>query len=133
VKSTRLDGTVVGVTASGIRFETSYGKGAIEIPYADIQALTTARAFVVLFGENGEARGRPWGVEAGNLLVGPDPGAAASVPVASIHHAAAEEAFDGSAVERSRARTRFWSGHLDLGFAYTDAACIPTGFVSFFR
>jgi hypothetical protein len=121
VKGTRLEGTVVDVTASGVRFETSYGKGAIEIAYSDIQALTSATAFVILFGEDGEVRGRLWGVEAGNLLVGPDPTAATTVPVADIQRSVAAEAFDTSFVERLRARIRFWSGHLDLGFAYTDA------------
>lgn len=121
VKGTRLEGTVVGVTASGIGFETRYGKGVIEIAYADIQALTSAKTFVILFGEDGAARGRLWGVEAGKLRVGPDPGATTSVPVASIQYSVAAEAFDTSAVERLRAHTRYWSGRLDLGFAYTDA------------
>jgi hypothetical protein len=126
VKGTRLEGTVVGVTASGVRFETSYGKGAIEIAYADIQALTSAKAFVILFGEDGEARGRLWGIRDGRLLVGPDPAAATSVPVASIQRSLTAEAFDASAVERLRAETRFWTGRLDLGWAYTNATTDTT-------
>jgi hypothetical protein len=121
VKGTRLEGTVLGATASGIQFETTYGQGAIEIAYGDIQALHSDRAFVILFGEDGEVRGRIWGVEADHLLVGPDPSATTLVPVASIQRSLTVEAFGASALERLRARTRFWTGRLDLGFAYTDA------------
>ena len=121
VKGTRLEGTVVGVTASGIRFETIYGKGAIEIAYAAIQALASDKTLVILYGEDGEVRGRLWGVEAGRILVGPDREAATPVPVAGIQRSLTAEAMDASVMERLRARTRFWSGTLDLGFAYTDA------------
>ncbi len=121
VKGTRLEGTVLGVTAAGIRFETSYGKGAIQIAFADVQALTTTKAFVILYGEDGETRGRLWGVRDGRLLVGPDPAVATSVPVASIQRSLTAEAFDASAMERLRAETRFWTGRLDLGWAYTNA------------
>lgn len=121
VKGTRLEGTIVGVTASGIRFDTSYGKGVIEIGYKDIQAIESAQTFVIFVGEDEEVRGRLRGVAAGNLLVGRGPGAATAVPVAKIQRSVAAEAFDASLVERLRARTRFWTGQLDLGFAYTDA------------
>jgi hypothetical protein len=121
VKGTRLEGTVVDVTASAVRFETSYGKGVIEIAYPDIQAIHSDTAFVILLGDDGEVRGRLWGVQADRLLVGPDAAAATPVPVARIQRSLTAEAYATSAFERLRARTRFWTGHLDLGFAYTDA------------
>lgn len=121
VKGTRLEGTVVGVSASGIRFETIYGTGVIEIGYDDIQALVSAKAFVVLVGEDREVRGRLWGVEDGRLMVGPDPATATPVPMATIQRSLTVEAYDASALERLRARTRFWTGAFDLAFAYTDA------------
>jgi hypothetical protein len=126
VKGTRLEGTVVGVTAAGVRFETIYGKGAIEIGYADIQSLTSAKDLVILLTGDGEVRGRLWGFESGRLLVGPEASAATSVPVASIERSLTAQAYDESALERLRVRTRFWTGHLDLGFSYTDATTDTT-------
>lgn len=121
VKGTRLEGTVVGLTASGIRFETAYGKGAIEIAYADIQALTSSTAFVILLDQDEEVRGRLLGLQGGRLLVGPAPSAATPVPVARIQRALTAVAYDESLLERLRASTRFWTGAFDLAFAYTDA------------
>jgi putative salt-induced outer membrane protein YdiY len=102
-------------------FRLPGGKGVIEIAYPDIQAIRSETAFVILLGDSGEVRGHLWGVEGDRLLVGPEPAAATPVPLASIQRSLTVEAFDTSALERLRARTRLWSGHLDLGFAYTDA------------
>jgi hypothetical protein len=36
-KDQGLQGSVVGVTAEGVEFETIYGKGTIVIPWADVK------------------------------------------------------------------------------------------------
>ena len=56
VKGEDLEGRVVGVTAGGVEFETIYGKGSIEIPWADVERLETEESFVILHGDRGETR-----------------------------------------------------------------------------
>src|SRR5690242_15965086 len=71
VKGDTLHGTVTGLTPvvidedttlPGIGFETKYGKGAVAIPFKDIEALQTEAPVHVLHGEDDETVGRLWGV-----------------------------------------------------------------------
>ena len=50
VKGHELEGKVVGVTPDGVEFETVLGKGAIVVPFADVEELTSDQTFVVLHG-----------------------------------------------------------------------------------
>ena len=116
-----LQGKAVGVTAEGVQFETIYGKGAILIPYADIERLESEARFVVLYGDTGEARGRLLGASEGELLVGEVPETAARIATGEIFRSFGEQEFEDSGIEALRSRYRFWRGNLDFGFAATKA------------
>lgn len=122
VAGERLTGEIEGVTAAGVRFAPAYGKGAVEIPYERIERVQSEAEFVVLFDDTGEARGRLLGVRDGRLLVGTDEATAARVPVGGIQRALPAAVFDGSSLERFRARHRHWSGGVDLAFSSAHAA-----------
>ena len=66
-KDQGLEGSVVGVTAEGLEFQTIYGKGAILIQWSDIEMIRSDKEFLVLYGEAEEAIGRIWGLENGEL------------------------------------------------------------------
>jgi hypothetical protein len=48
-KDQGLQGSVVGVTAEGVEFETIYGKGAIVIPWVDVQGIRSDKEFLILY------------------------------------------------------------------------------------
>ena len=50
-KDQGLQGSVVGVTAEGVEFETIYGKGAIVIPWVDVKRIRSDKEFLILFAE----------------------------------------------------------------------------------
>lgn len=58
VKGTVLQGTITSLSASKVEFKTVYGKGTLDIPFADIQNLTTDASCVVYYGEDAKATGR---------------------------------------------------------------------------
>jgi putative salt-induced outer membrane protein YdiY len=121
VRGEVLQGKVVGVTAEGVQLETVYGEGAILIPYADIERLESDARFVVLYGDDGEARGRLLGLIEAELLIGEEPDAAVRVATGQIFRSFGEQEFEGSGLEALRSRYRFWRGNLDFGFAATQA------------
>ena len=125
-KNQELEGSVVGVTAEGVEFETIYGKGTIVIQWSDIEMIRSDKEFLVLFGEDEEAVGRIWGLENGELLVGESRATAARIPVAGIHHSITREKYEKSTLERLRARYRYWSANFDLAFALTKATTDTT-------
>jgi putative salt-induced outer membrane protein YdiY len=128
VKGQLLEGKVVGVTPKGVKFETVLGEGAIVIPYADVDELSSDRSFVVLYGESGEVRGRLVGVDGGQLLVGDDPATATPVEAGSIFRSFTVEEFDASGIEALRARYRFWHADFALSFAATQATTDTSNF-----
>jgi hypothetical protein len=48
-KDQGLQGSVVGVTAEGVEFETIYGKGAIVIPWVDVKRIRSDKEFLILY------------------------------------------------------------------------------------
>jgi putative salt-induced outer membrane protein len=121
VKGQALEGTVEGVTAEGVEFQTIYGKGKIVIPWADVDSITSDKEFLVLFSETGEVSGRIWGIDGEQLLVGETSGTAKAIPFSQIFRAITREQYETSRLEAMRVRYRYWSGYFDLGFSYTDA------------
>ena len=120
-KNKALEGSVVGVTAQGVEFQTIYGKGTILIQWSDVQSIRSDKAFLVLYGEDEETIGRIWGLENGQLMVGPNPAASTRIPVAQIYRSFTRDQYEQSWVERLRARYRYWNANFDLAFGYTDA------------
>jgi Protein of unknown function, DUF481 len=121
-KGDTIHGRVADLTADGVTFDPASGKGSIEVPWADVQALQTEDDYVVLHGDEGEARGRILGVEDGKtLLVGESPANAERLDVSTLFHAYDQSKARGSWVERMRSRLRYWKTMLDVGGAYTNS------------
>ncbi len=127
-KDQGLEGSVVGVTAEGVEFETIYGKGAILIQWSDIEMIRSDKEFLVLYGEAEEAIGRIWGLENGELMVGESRAAATRITVGLIHRSLSLDQYEKSRLEWLRARYRYWTANFDLAFAFTDATTDTTSF-----
>ena len=127
-KDQGLQGSVVGVTAEGVEFQTIYGKGAILIQWSDIEMILSDKEFLVLFGEDQETIGRLWGLANGQLMVGPDRASAIRIPVDQIYRSFTRDQYEKSRLDRLRARFRYWTANFDLAFALTDATTDTTSF-----
>ncbi len=122
-KGDTLHGNIADLTAKGVIFEPSYGKGSIAVKWADVQSLESDDTFTVLHGEDGETRGRLLGLEGGKwLLVGDTHQTAERVDIDALFRAFDDTAASGSLLERFRSRLRFWAAALDAGAAYTDSS-----------
>lgn len=121
VKGQALEGSVEGVTADGVEFQTIYGKGNIVIPWADVDSLTSDKEFLILYGEAGEMRGRIWAIDGEQLLVGEDRASAKPIMLNQIFRSITREQYETSRLEAMRVRYRYWNGYFDLGLSYTDA------------
>lgn len=133
VDGTILEGTVVAVKPGGVDFEPALGSGTLSIAYEDIDALKSDKQFLVLYGEDSEARGQILGIEDGKLLVGEDMTTAVRVEPATI---VAGYEIDGtvSRLQALRSRWRYWTASFDTGFAHssgtTDTTNVAIGFHS---
>ena len=103
-KDQGLQGSVVGVTAEGVEFETIYGKGAIVIPWVDVQGIRSDKEFLILFAEADTVVGRIWGLEDSRLLVGESFEAAERIPVEQILRSITRKQYDTSRLDRLRVR-----------------------------
>jgi putative salt-induced outer membrane protein YdiY len=121
VKGEALKGKIVGVGAGGLSFETIYGKGAIEIPWSDVEHANTDEAWVVLHGDRGETRGRLLAIESGELLIGTDAATAERIDPGTIHSAFTLAEFEDSSLRALRARYRYWSADFSLTGGLTQA------------
>ncbi|UCG12731.1 MAG: DUF481 domain-containing protein [Deltaproteobacteria bacterium] len=128
VKGQDLEGSVVGFTAEGVAFETVYGKGAVVIPWADVERLKSDKEFVILYGEEEIVIGRAWGLEDGKLLVGESPEKATEIPVEQIYRSLTREKYETSRLEALRVHYRYWNANFDLAFSYTDASTETNAF-----
>ena len=120
-KDKGLEGSVVGVTNKGVEFDTIYGKGAITIPWTDVQRIRSDKEFIILLREGDKAVGRIWGIEDGQLLVGESFETVTRIPLEQIYRSVTRDRYQKSRLERLRARYRFWTANFDLAFGYTDA------------
>jgi hypothetical protein len=121
-KGDTIHGRVADLTSEAVVFEPASGKGQLLVKWEDVESLQTDGSYTVLFGAEGEARGRILGFEGGKiLLVGVSPDTAERIEVASLFHAYDDAKATGSWVERMRSRLRFWMATLDGSAAYTDS------------
>ena len=125
-KDKGLEGSVVGVTKNGVEFDTIYGKGAITIPWLDVQHIHSDKEFVILLREGDKAVGRIWGIEDGQLLVGETFETVTRIPLKQIYRSVTRDRYQKSRLARLRARYRFWTANFDLTFGYTDATTDTT-------
>jgi putative salt-induced outer membrane protein YdiY len=127
-KDQGLEGSVAGVSAEGVEFQTIYGKGVILIQWSDIEMIRSDNEFLVLYGEDEEAIGRIWGLDNGELMVGQSRATAIRIPVDRIYRSLRRDQYETSRLEWLRARYRYWTANVDLAFAYTDATTDTTSF-----
>jgi hypothetical protein len=120
-KDQGLEGSVVGVTVEGVEFETIYGKGAIVIPWADVDRIRSDKEFFILYAEADTVVGRIWGLEDGRLLVGESFETAVRIPVEQILRSITRRQYETSRLDRLRIRYRYWTANFDLALGYTDA------------
>ncbi|MBW2430058.1 MAG: DUF481 domain-containing protein [Deltaproteobacteria bacterium] len=133
VKGQQLEGSVVGVTAEGVEFQTVYGKGTIVIPWTDVEMIQSNKEFEVLYGEAEIMEGRIWGLEDDALLVGESPDRATPIPLDQIYRSITREDYEKSRLEVLRARYRYWTANFDLSFGYTDATTDTSSFATAFE
>jgi hypothetical protein len=105
-KDQGLQGSVVAVTAEGVEFETIYGKGAIVIPWVDVQGIRSDKEFLILFAEADTAVGRIWGLADSQLLVGESSETTTRIPVKQILRSITRKQYDTSGLDRLRVRYR---------------------------
>ena len=120
-KDQDLEGSVVGVTAEGVEFETIYGKGTIVIPWVDVEKIRSDKEFIILHAQADSVVGRIWGLEDGRLLVGESIETAAHIPVEQILRSITRRQYETSRLDRLRTRYRYWTANFDLALGYTDA------------
>jgi hypothetical protein len=125
-KNQELEGSVVGVTAEGVEFETIYGKGTIVIPWADVKRIRSDKEFLILHAEADSVVGRIWGLEDGRLLVGESFETAARISVEQILRSITRQQYDTSRLDRLRVSYRYWTANFDLAFGFTDATTDTT-------
>jgi putative salt-induced outer membrane protein YdiY len=129
-KDKALEGSVVGVTSDGVQFETIYGKGAIVIPWVDVQGIRSDKEFLILFAEADTAVGRIWGLEDSWLLVGESYETVTRIPVEQILRSITRDQYVTSLLDRLRVRYRYWTANFDLAFGFTDATTNTTSLSS---
>jgi putative salt-induced outer membrane protein YdiY len=124
-KGDTIRGRIADLTSKGVYFEPAAADAkspnTILVRWKDVEAIESEGPYTVLYGEEGEARGRILGIEGQLLLVGDDPASAQRVETADLFRAFDESKATGSWVERLRSRLRFWTATLDAGAAYTEA------------
>ena len=125
-KDQGLQGSVVGVTAEGVEFETIYGKGTILIQWSDVESILSDKEFWVLYGDDDEVVGRIWGLKDGELMVGQNPESSTRIPFEQIYRSFTRDRYEQSRLERLRARFRYWTANFDLAFGFTDATTDTT-------
>ena len=121
-----LEGSVVGVNAKGVKFETIYGKGAIVIPWADVEQIQSDKEFLILLVETGTVSGRIWGLEDDQLLVGDSIENSTRIPIEQILRSITREQFDTSRLDRLRVKYRYWTANFDLSFGFTNSTTDTT-------
>ena len=129
-KDQGLQGSVVGVTVEGVEFETIFGKGAIVIPWVDVQGIRSDKEFLILFAEADTAVGRIWGLKDSRLLVGESYETVTRIPVEQILRSITRDQYDTSRLDRLRVRYRHWNANFDLAFGFTDATTNTTSLSS---
>jgi hypothetical protein len=114
-----LRGTIDAISADGVAFTPEFTKSSIAVPFAEIDAIRSDSAFLVLYGEDGEANGKLLGIDDGSLLVGDDAATATRVDIATVYSGFG---IDGSLsrLEKLRSQWRYWTAAFDAGFALTN-------------
>jgi len=121
VKGTVLKGTVVGITAAGVEFETDYGTGTLTIPFEQIESIKTDKPLDVIHGDRGETVGTVLGIEDGKLVIGDDLASAERIDVKTIVRIDRSEETERSLAKRLRHRWRYWSAAVDAGVTFSES------------
>ena len=120
VHGTMLEGEILAINEGSIRFETVYGKGAIEIKLKDIQAITTDKNYLIVFGDDEHARGRILDIEQQHLVLGDDPESAALIPIDSVITGVSIARYDSSLLARLRQDYHYWKASFDVAVKFEE-------------
>lgn len=102
-----LEGSVIGVTAKGVEFQTVYGEGTIVIAWSDVDGIRSDKEFLILLKDEETVVGRIWGVADNELLVGASSASAARIPVDRIYRSLTRAQYEQSLLDRLRVRYRY--------------------------
>lgn len=117
-----LKGHIRLFDSKGIAFETSYGKGEINIEYQDIEQISSQRHYLLYYGEDQVVQGRIMGIEKGHLIIETDQGHTISIQTASIHTGLSVHKYETSWLTRMRTGFRHWEASFDIGVRYERTA-----------
>ena len=125
-KGTVLHGKITALSSSTVTFEPEYGKGSLDIKWADIEDLKSDGNFQVLY--SGEESDVPLqGFTDGKLFVGNQLEGAQQIDVSTIEGGVPLGPDGPSWQDRVRSNWRYWDGNLDFGFNYQQATTDTTG------
>lgn len=115
-KGTTLSGKVKSITGKGVEFEPDFAKGAMLVPWDNVEDVSTEASYQVLYGEDQEVSAPVSGYRDGRLQVG-DVSVDPKEVVACDALANGEPTFK----DRMHSQMRYWHGSVDLAFNMQQA------------
>lgn len=119
VEGAVLQGRVTGLTSDALSFSLIYGTGSIQIPYANIQQLSTEHWYHIFYNGK-ESVGRISSIYDSHWLVVDDGAEQHLVKIEDIERFILSVRDDDSFVNRIHNYFPFWSGNFDLGLEYEE-------------
>jgi hypothetical protein len=123
-KGTTLSGKVKSITGKGVEFEPDFAKGAMLVPWDNVEDVSTEATYQVLYGDDQEVNAPVRGYRDGRLDVG-------DVSVDPKEIVAADALADGAPgfQDRVRSQMRYWHGNFDIAFNMQQATTDNLGFL----
>jgi len=116
VKGVKLQGHVISFSEKSIKFETVYGKGEIEIAYADIEGFTTQNSFRFIEHDGDSIRGRVAQVSTRDLVVANKNGEVKLIKPADLERVIPDLTTESSLTDKMRHRFPYTTVKFDLGW-----------------
>lgn len=114
-----LQGRVTGLTSQQVSFSLIYGQGSIQIPYENIEQLTTEHSYHIFYNGK-ESEGKIVDIHLHRWLVVQDGDRQELVDINDIERFILSVRDDDSFVNRIHNLVPFWSGNFDLGIEYEE-------------
>lgn len=114
VKGAVLQGQVIGLTAETLSFSLIYGRGSIQIPYENIEQLSTEHAYHIFYNGK-ESTGKIVAIHNGRWLVVQDGQMQEVISVDEIDRFILSVRDDDSFMNKVHNLVPFWQGNFDIG------------------
>lgn len=114
VKGAVLQGQVTGLTSEALSFSLIYGRGSIQIPYENIEQLSTEHAYHIFYNGR-ESVGKIVAIHNGRWLVVQDGQTQELISVDDIDRFILSVSDDPSFTNKVHNLVPFWRGNLDIG------------------